>query len=150
MIVQLHHFVPAEFRGWFDQVAPRLLVLLDVLRGHWRAPIRISPARGAIGRRLGPQDTSQHNIDRWGEVRAVDVMPFGMSSPDQARRLLALAEATGFTGLGVYPHWQPRPGLHVDVRIDVPVGSPAQWGAIDEDGKQVYVSVDTALGRWRQ
>lgn len=144
-MLDLRHFTPAEFRGWGELLSPRLLVVLDVFRGHWGAPVMISPAQGAIGRRLGPDATSQHNPDRWGEVRAVDVMPEGMDTAQAMRQAMYLARWSGATGIGVYPHWRPRPGLHIDVRTDRDVGDPALWGAVDEDGTQIYVSLARAL-----
>ncbi|HSH25400.1 MAG TPA: hypothetical protein VLA13_07670, partial [Massilibacterium sp.] len=72
---KLTYFSRSEFdrggRNWFNDMCPSLLVRLDVLRNMWGAPIVISPHPDAIGRE---DDTdSQHNIRKWGEVRAVDV-----------------------------------------------------------------------------
>jgi len=171
MIPDLRFFQPDEFtRGgspgggsdghpvaWADLglMSPRLLVLLDLFR--WRLlteglahGVEVSPASGAVGRRLGPDASSQHNVDRWGEVRAIDVLPrWGAQDHRQATETLHKAMEVGvecgFTGVGVYPHWRPRPGLHVDVRQDRQPGDPATWGAVLKDGRQFYVGVDEAL-----
>lgn len=110
----------------------------------------ISPAKGAVGRRDGYSGNSQHNYDRWGEVRALDIMPFGMTTALARKRAFNLAKQVGFTGIGVYPEWTPRPGLHVDVRMDRTEGNPATWSAffvVGENGKRVqqYFGLDKAL-----
>ncbi|HKJ74728.1 MAG TPA: hypothetical protein VKA19_11480 [Alphaproteobacteria bacterium] len=153
----LRFFRPEEFRGWFEDMSLRLLVLNDSLRFRWGAPIQISPHPAAIGRRLN-RATTQHNIELWGEVRAVDQFPRGMTTRGAAERFLAIATSCGFTGIGIYPYWQrdrdadPEPGVHVDVRVDREPGDPATWGGIpytDQDGKrrQRYVSLSEALDR---
>jgi len=71
--MKLYYFKEDEFiRGdinWYSRISPSLLVKLDVLRHIWGSPIIISPSPQAIGRYEG---TSQHNINKWGEVRAVE------------------------------------------------------------------------------
>ncbi len=52
----------------------------------------------------------------------------------------------GFTGIGVYPHWDPYPGIHGDVRVDRAPGTPAVWGMLNNDrGKQYQVTLNEAL-----
>ena len=62
-----------------------------------------------------------------------------------------------FSGIGVYPFWKPRPGLHVDVRhlsaVNPSKGAtplrPATWGAVrGAGGRQEYVSAAAALARF--
>lgn len=110
---KLTYFTRSEFdrngRNWFDDMCPSLLVRLDVLRNMWKAPIRISPHPDAIGRE--DNSDSQHNIRKWGEVRAVDVfpdikelgLPFGDNESNNAIEFFDLAEQVGFHGLGIYP-----------------------------------------------
>lgn len=140
----LMHFATHEFvRGeeeWWSRTSPRLLVLLDLFREHWSAPVVISPHHRAIGRHDG---TSQHNVERWGEVRAVDIMPDGLD--DRRHEAVTLARRVGFTGIGLYPDWQPSAGLHLDVRIDRVPGNPAMWGGVRRDGRQVLVSIEDAM-----
>lgn len=146
MIPHLYHFVETEFGEWHLMMSPRLLVCLDILRHRWGKKISISPAEGSLGRRLGPQNTSQHNVDVWGEVRAADVMPAGIITDADAYAFYVLATECGFTGIGVYPSWQPNPGFHLDVRTDRKPGDPATWGGVlDATGRQIYVSVNQAL-----
>lgn len=132
----LRYFKPDEFRGWWDQMDPALLVLLDRLRARLApltpdaggVPISISPHPRAIGRHDGPDGDSQHNIDRWGEVRAIDVMPH--IGRQYRRNVVGIAIDVGFTGVGVYPDWEPRWGLHLDTRQDRKPGDPATWSGI--------------------
>lgn len=132
----LRYFKPHEFRGWWDDMDPALLVLLDRFRARL-APltpdpggvvVRVSPHPRAIGRHDGAKGTSQHNIDRWGEVRAIDVMP--MIGRQYRRNVVGIAIDVGFTGVGLYPDWNPSWGLHLDVRQDREQGKPATWSGI--------------------
>jgi hypothetical protein len=149
MIPHLYYFTKGEFvRGedWSLMMSHRLLICLDILRHRWGKTISISAADGAIGRRMGGQDLSQHNVDVWGEVRAVDVMPAGIVTDADAYAFYVLAVECGFTGIGFYPSWQPNPGFHLDVRQDRHPGSPATWGGVlGDEGKQVWVSLNQAL-----
>jgi hypothetical protein len=111
-------------------------------------PVSISLAPGAVGRNFGPDVDSQHNFDRWGEVRAVDVFVEGVDSKAQASRVLDIATSVGFTGVGVYPDWKnndgdPQVGFHLDVREVREMGVPAMWGRLGQD----YVSAEFALSQ---
>lgn len=143
--MKLRYFSDEELRGWKPNLDPVLLRLLDLFRHHWSRPVQISPAPGAIGRQLGKFSTSQHNLDYWGQVRAIDVMPAEMRDVESMQLAIRIAINCGFTGIGVYPDWKPAPGLHLDVRRDRVVGQPARWGAVLKDGQQVYVTQDEAL-----
>jgi len=144
----MKHFKPEEFGGWYDQLNPSLKRNLDDLRGAWGQPIVISPVKGAVGRKKGKANTSQHNVDRWGEVRAVDVMPVGIKTLNDARLFRAMAEDHGFAGIGFYPFWNPRPGFHLDIRVAECEGCVAQWGGVLYKGKQIYVGMATALNKF--
>lgn len=146
--VELKHFSQTEFGAWWPLMNRDLLLKLDAFREAWQNPVIISPAFGSLGRTLGPGDSSQHNVTRWGEVRAADIMPL-IEEPDGTRRgmnrgELWLAYTTalrvGFHGIGVYPGWQPYTGLHVDMREDRSGTSPALWSRINGE----YVGVDQA------
>lgn len=157
---KLHYFDRSEFireEDWFTKMSPRLLVLLDTFR-HLTGMCIISPHKDAIGRR---DDTdSQHNIEKWGEVRAVDVFPafkselyikitYQLHESDTSRLTandwVETAKYIGFTGIGYYPNWtynsEQRPGLHLDVRESAKPGEPVTWGRIGEQ----YVSLDKAM-----
>jgi len=127
----------------------RLLVLLDTFRAMLGQPVVISPAPGAVGRRDGPTGGSQHNIDRWGEVRAVDILLPEIKTVAEATNMARLAVAVGFTGVGFYPDWNPRAGLHLDVRRDKYPGDPALWGGVRDTpkSKQRYVSLQDSLNK---
>ncbi len=133
----LRYFNPSEFGEWWPLMSTDLLTKLDEFRDRLGVPVRISPATGSLGREDGVAGTSQHNIDLWGEVRAVDVMFTGVSLEYAFR----VAKDIGFTGIGAYPHWQPTQGMHLDVR-PAPL---ALWSGILEGGKQVYKSITEAF-----
>ena len=147
-------FAPHEFGAWLNRVHPALLFALDVLRDTLNAPVVISPAAGALGRRLGGA-SSLHNVDVFWMVYAADVLlplSWGVAEGFDAARNVRL-----FSGIGVYPFWKPRPGLHVDVRhlsaVNPTKGAtplkPATWGAVrGAGGRQEYVSAAAALARF--
>ena len=47
------HFTQEEFREWSDDMSPRLVTMLDVLRFRLGSPIGISASEYALGRELG-------------------------------------------------------------------------------------------------
>jgi hypothetical protein len=143
--LKLHYFKASEFGDWWGLMDYGLLVRLDVLRHQWGNPIRISQAEGAIGRH--DDSESQHNVDRWGTVRAVDIYPGGILDGSDAERFVLAATDVGFTGIGLYPSWSGGVGFHVDVRTDREPGYPATWGGVPNPmGQQKYVSLNDALG----
>lgn len=147
-------FAPHEFGAWVNRIHPALLFALDVLRDTLGSTLSISPAPGALGRWLGGS-SSLHNVDVFGMVYAADVLlplSWGVGEGFEAARDLRL-----FSGIGVYPFWKPRPGLHVDVRhlsaLNPSKGAtplrPATWGAVrGAGGRQEYVSAAAALARF--
>lgn len=142
---KLRHFGKHEFGRWAPYMSGELLFMLDETREQYGDQIWISPAPGALGRFIG-NSKSMHNIERWGEIRAVDVMPLGMDTPEEYEAFFELAKSVGWTGIGIYPDWQPRPGAHLDNRPDRKVGSPAKWSAFrDKNGKQQYYAIDKAF-----
>lgn len=121
----LKHFTPSEFGLWWPLMNAELLTKLDAFREAWGAPVKISPASGGIGRHQGSDGTSQHNIDKWGEVRAVDVFPLVEVRPGEYRymnsqadraRAFNTAKQVGFRGIGLYTDTTPGNMLHVDTR----------------------------------
>lgn len=140
--LHLYYFPQEEFQGWWSEMDPRLLVMLDVLRHKWNGPIWVSEAPGACGRVLGPEDESQHNVERWDMVRAVDVFPSGMTTYQKAFTMTVYAARLGFTGIGLYPEYKPSPGLHLDVRRDRWPGNAAKWAGIRDPEAPVGTPVD--------
>lgn len=132
----LRYFTQAEFGKWWPYMSTELLTKLDEFRHRLGVPVSISPVDGSLGRHLG-LSTSQHNVDLWGEVRAVDVMFTGVS----LEHAYQVAKEVGFTGIGAYPDWQPSQGMHLDVR-QAPL---ALWAGIKEEGIQVYKSIQMAF-----
>lgn len=140
------YFKEEEFQGWYSLLDPRLIPMLDQFREEWGAPVRISKAIGAVGRRMSLSEKSMHNVTRWKMVKAVDIMPVGLKAKADFLRAFNLAKKIGFTGIGLYPDWVPQGGLHVDVRPDRVAGSPATWSAFKVNGKQEYFGVDKVIG----
>lgn len=130
------YFKPADFRDWWPLMSPELVRKLNSFAKRVAGiggRVYISPDTGALGRSLGFSDTSQHNVDRWGEVRAADVMLTGINLKDAYE----LARFVGFTGIGAYPDWLPDQGMHLDVRQDRTAGNPATWSGAKINGQQV-------------
>lgn len=136
----MKYFKPSEFvvaeEDWWPYMHVGVLSGLDRFRGEWGAPVLISPAPGSLGRRLGADRKSRHNIDLWGLVMAADVMLPDMKTADDRKRARDCAEKAGFDGIGVYPEWQPHQGLHVDMR-----DAPARWAHMDG----AYVDINQAF-----
>lgn len=143
----LKYFKHSEFRDWYSLMSTDLLVKLDAFREAWGAPVRISPASRGIGRHDGPNGTSQHNVDRWGEVRAVDVFPLVevrpgdysyMESATDRQRAYDTAKQVGFTGIGLYTDTQPGNMLHVDIRERKGDGQVAIWSRVAGNYESIY------------
>jgi hypothetical protein len=134
-MIYAQHFTQEEFREWADDMSPRLVTMLDVLRFRLGRPIAISASEYALGRELGRNELSEHNIDEWGEVLAVDCFISGVYNRAQAEAVVYEAEAIGFTGIGVYSDTRNNQGqgqvmFHLGVRPNELMGSPATWGRV--------------------
>ena len=145
-MIYAQHFSQEEFRDWAEDMSPRLVTMLDVLRFRLGRPIAISASEYALGRNLGRGKMSEHNIDEWGEVLAVDCFVSGVYNRAQAEAVVYEAEAIGFTGIGVYSDTDNNQGddqvmFHLGVRPNELMGSPATWGRIS--GK--YTSLIAAV-----
>lgn len=153
--LKLYHFTSEEFRDWWDHMNPRLLICLDIWRDMRDKPIYISGNEWALGRDTDENADSQHNVLMWGDVRAADVFPSGLTTRKDAQKAITLAQRSGFTGIGLYPHWNGGVGMHVDVRYDREPRNGAMWGAVnvpdgyDDDGNEIYrqeyVPIEEAL-----
>lgn len=146
MVIELENFNPGEFRYWWARMSPHLTIRLDILRYRLGRPIHISANPMAIGRNNGPIGMSDHNVDKWGEVRGVDVFVEGVTTKDQAMRVVRVANELGFTAIGVYPEWrnnigENQVGFHFGYRPRCKMGDPDTWGQVGGD----YVGVDLAL-----
>ena len=131
--LKLKYFSSSEFGVWYPLMSLELLKKLDKFREEWGYPVEISKANGAIGRE-SKDSHSQHNIFKWGEVRAVDVFPRTASgyitTAEERYRAYEVAKKVGFTGIGLYTDTAPGNMLHVDVREDRQPGSPALWSRV--------------------
>ena len=143
--MHLEYFSAEEFRDWSDEMSPRLLTMLDVLRYKLGRRVIISPAEGSLGRNLGRDDMSAHNIDHWGEVLAADFFVDGAMHRSAVEDVSHKMRLIGFTGIGVYSdtHYLdgPHPMFHGDVRPNEDMGKPATWGRVN--GK--YTSMIAAI-----
>lgn len=144
--MKINYFQASEFGGWYDQLSLELLLKLDVFRHLWGAQVAVSRAPGAVGRRDFSE--SQHNINLWGEVRAVDLFPMCIHSDtrhctqaNDRLRMFNVARRAGFTGIGLYTDTHPGNMLHVDVRKDRQVSAPATWAR----EKKEYVAITKVL-----
>ena len=145
-MIYAQHFSQEEFREWAEDMSPRLVTMLDVLRFRLGRPIAISASEYALGRNLGRGKMSEHNIEEWGEVLAVDCFISGVYNRAQAEAVAHEAEGIGFTGIGVYSDTRNNQGqgqvmFHLGVRPNELMGSPATWGRIS--GK--YTSLMAAI-----
>jgi hypothetical protein len=145
-MIYAQHFNQEEFREWSDDMSARLITMLDVLRFRLGRPIAISASSYALGRNLGRGKVSEHNVDEWGEVLAVDCFIGGVYNRIQAEAVAHEAEQIGFTGIGVYSDTRNNQGqeqvmFHLGVRPNESMGSPATWGRIS--GK--YTSLIAAV-----
>lgn len=137
----LKYFKPTEFGLWYPLMSNELLQKLDAFRAAWGYPVVVSSAHGAIGRE-GDGDSSQHNVTRWGEVRAIDVFPKTASGgyitgPADRARAYEIAKQVGFTGIGLYTDTSPGNMLHVDVRKDKSPGAPATWSRVGGEYRSI-------------
>ena len=145
-MIYAQHFTQEEFREWSDDMSARLVTMLDVLRFRLGSAIAVSASEYALGRELGRGKMSEHNIDHWGEVLAVDCFVSGVYNRAQAEAVVYEAEGIGFTGIGVYSDTHNNQGddqvmFHLGVRPNEDMGSPATWGRIS--GK--YTSLIAAI-----
>jgi len=145
-MIYAQYFTQEEFRAWADDMSPRLVTMLDVLRFRLGSPIAVSGSKNALGRNLGPGDLSEHNFDEWGEVLAVDCFISGVYNRAQAEAVAHEAEGIGFTGIGAYSdtrnnQGEPQVMFHLGVRPNELMGSPATWGRVN--GK--YTSLIAAV-----
>ena len=145
-MIYAQHFSAEEFRDWADDMSPRLVTMLDILRFRLGSPIAVSASEYALGRNLGVGKMSEHNIDEWGEVLAVDCFISDVYSRAQAEAVAHEAEQIGFTGIGVYSDTRNNQGqeqvmFHLGVRPTEMMGAPATWGRVDHD----YTSLIAAI-----
>ncbi len=145
-----HEFVRDGVQ-WMPLMASDLLVKLDVWRHMIGRKVRVSPHPRAIGRKDGDSQ-STHNIEFWGKVLGIDVIPEYVKDQDDAWELYDIAFRVGFTGIGFYPHWRDEngdyvSGYHLDVRRSRRPGDSANWGFVRRGSEVVQVSVNNAIER---
>lgn len=125
---KLNYFSASEFGVWYPLMNRDLLLKLDDFRERWGRPVSISGNKHALGRH--DDSESQHNVTRWGEVRAVDVFPDGMNTAAERERAFEIAKEVGFTGIGLYTDTSAGNMLHVDVREPKSQGHVATWSRV--------------------
>ena len=147
-MVYAQNFSQEEFREWSDDMSPRLITMLDVLRFKLGSPIEISLSEYALGRNLGRGKMSEHNVDEWGEVLAVDCFISGIYNRAQAEAVVHEATAIGFTGIGVYSDTCNNKGeeqvmFHLGARPTELMGSPATWGRVDGEYTTLMAAIQS-------
>ena len=147
-MIYAQHFDAEEFREWSDDMSARLVTMLDVLRFKLGSPIEISASEYALGRELGRGKMSEHNIDHWGEVLAVDCFISGIYNRAQAEAVVYEATGIGFTGIGVYSDAHNNRGeeqvmFHLGVRPNELMGSPATWGRVDGEYTTLMAAIQS-------
>lgn len=143
----MKNFKKTDFRGWYDQMDPELLDVMDLFAELADKPMFISPANGAIGRRIPAPNKSFHNVSHWGMVKAIDIMIEGLKTGEDYRHVFECAKEAGALGIGVYPDWKPVSGVHLDmgIRAGRGPGNPARWSAFRINGRQKYFGIDKAF-----
>ena len=143
----LRHFNPrTEFKrdgvNWFPLMDPRWLVLADAARNTLGVAVHISGHPRALGRRMGRDAQTRHNVERWGTVQAGDVFVEGVYTREQAEHVVTVLLEVGFTGVGVYPDWTNNQGKRqVGFHADVRKADLSTWGYVN--GQEV--SLEKAL-----
>ena len=151
-MIYAQHFKAEEFREWSDDMSARLVTMLDVLRFKLGSPISVSASEYALGRNLGVGKMSEHNIDEWGEVLAVDCFISGVYNRAQVEAVVYEATGIGFTGIGVYSDTHNNSGeeqvmFHLGVRPNEMMGSPATWGRVDHDYTTLMAAIQSLKDR---
>lgn len=158
----LAYFQPSDFGEWWPVMNADLVRKVDALANEalkYGYYVMISPAFGAIGRvydTADSNDSSRHNVTKWGEVQALDIMVFQLDAlgdhvslaAGQASLFLSDINAQGFGGVGVYPFWKPFSGFHVDVRPHKADGTIATWGDVGQFGQHKYVALSEGMSKW--
>ena len=147
-MIYAQHFSAEEFREWSDDMSARLVTMLDVLRFRLGSPISVSASEYALGRNLGVGKMSEHNIDEWGEVLAVDCFISGVYNRAQVEAVVYEATGIGFTGIGVYSDTHNNQGeeqvmFHLGVRPNELMGSPATWGRVDGEYTTLMAAIQS-------
>ena len=147
-MIYAQHFDAEEFREWSDDMSPRLVTMLDVLRFRLGSAIEISASEYALGRELGRGKMSEHNVDHWGEVLAADCFISGIYNRAQSEAVVYEATSIGFTGIGVYSDTHNNKGeeqvmFHLGVRPNELMGSPATWGRVDGEYTTLMAAIQS-------
>lgn len=125
------HFKTTEFFN-FKKMNPVLLKFLDELHEKLNTPCFLTSSNDPNQEH---STKSQHYLGN-----AVDIMFPKWTGT--LREILDIVSQMGFTGIGVYPHWQMNGkmigGLHLDVRP----GPRATWMGVRSNGKQVYIALN--------
>ncbi|MEW8346757.1 MAG: hypothetical protein AB2687_00470 [Candidatus Thiodiazotropha taylori] len=114
----------------FDKMDTAFLIKVDRFMEESKGEWMVSPAPGATCRDYGSETSRHYAVGRLAD--AIDIMLISGDLEENYR--IALER---FGGVGVYPDWQPYPGLHIDGRPGA-----ATWAGIKDGGVQVYVPVD--------
>lgn len=134
----LSNFSKDENWGDWTKMKARTMFGLQALREFLGCPLYI----------LNAHATSGHTTKSLHYVGAA--LDLHCKSRHKLLDFYLMAERMNFWGgIGVYPHWFPHPGIHIDTRSDVCYNRPgARWMGIKKQipesnkKKQIYVSLD--------
>lgn len=134
---------------WYPIMNPKLIDALEEMAGRIKYKVMISPHSGALGRKNG-STTSQHYYSGKGDfVNAADIMFIkngeGLTREEITQLYKEIKAMNLFSGIGVYPDWQPMAGMHLDVRSDRTAFNPALWGGKKVARVQKLVDVNNVL-----
>lgn len=102
------HFSRDEWKDDPSKAAPELVLLMDKIRGFAGQPIIIH----VCWAKDGHSEKSYHYTGA-----AVDFhFESGTEPISYWREFVMLSRFRDLGGIGFYPHWEPRPGWHVDIR----------------------------------
>lgn len=125
----MRYFKESEFHE-FEKMNKDFLKSLDTFRHIIKTPVIITSSTDGVHAK-----NSQHYLGRACDV----VMP---NSNMNLLDLFLAAVYAGFTGIGIYPHWQMDGeiigGLHLDNRVT----GHAFWLGVKENGRQKYVALN--------
>lgn len=127
--VEYPYFPEINYGEWASRVHPLLKQKMNTFAGEVQrrgGSVVPSPVSGAIGREYGSTTSQHYAVNRM--ITAIDVQVINGPSLES---LYGIAVGVGFTGIGIYPEWEPfKKGMHLDVRETRIAGNPAKWSEV--------------------
>lgn len=137
---QVQHVPRVEWRKDPSKASMQLALITDRIRGLLDVPFQIHICWDDSGH----VENSLHYVQDSGFAEAVDGH-FWDRGQTYLQELLAILSFPEIGGVGFYPHWNPRPGWHLDIRKDVP---RLFW--VRFDGEYSYGIEQMAKAVWKE